>query len=243
MITTLDGFIREFKKIKEMGWIKTRRSGPTGIGKTLEDLLGIPENNADAPDFGEYELKSARLNSGSMLTIFTRAPQPARANTTLLIKYGYSSSAYDNGEKVLHSTLNALHFVPIQQTGNRLKITCEGDRIYIASQNGKEDIYWDRETLRKVFNKKYKSKLVYVYAEKQGDGQDEEFRFVSAFDVSGFNFDGFVRLLEQGKIYIDLRIGQYHSGKNKGKTHDHGTAFRIREADQVLLFTQKIQLV
>ena len=44
---------------------------------------------------------------------------------------------------------------------------------------------------------------------------------------------------ESGKIYVDLRIGQYHDGKNKGKTHDHGTGFRIKESDQPLLFKIK----
>lgn len=58
MINTLNDFIQEYKKIVAMGWIKTHRSGPTGIGKTLEDLLGITENNIDGPDFGDYELKS-----------------------------------------------------------------------------------------------------------------------------------------------------------------------------------------
>lgn len=72
MIYTLEDFIREYRKIKEMGWIRTHRAGPTGVGKTLEDLLGIEENNHDAPDFGEYELKSCRVNSQSMLTMFTK---------------------------------------------------------------------------------------------------------------------------------------------------------------------------
>ena len=54
MITTLDDFIREYSQIKNMGWITTHRSGPTGIGKTLEDLLDIAENNIDGPDFGDY---------------------------------------------------------------------------------------------------------------------------------------------------------------------------------------------
>lgn len=105
MIYTLEDFIREYRKIKEMGWIRTHRAGPTGVGKTLEDLLGIEENNHDAPDFGEYELKSCRVNSQSMLTMFTKTPQPPKANTYLRLKYGYSSSAYDNEEKVfaLHS--------------------------------------------------------------------------------------------------------------------------------------------
>lgn len=72
MIATLEDFVKGYKEIKEMGWIRTHRSGPTGIGKTLEDLLGIPENNHDEPDFGDYELKSCRINSQSMLTIFTK---------------------------------------------------------------------------------------------------------------------------------------------------------------------------
>lgn len=83
MIVTLEDFVKEYTKIKELGWVKTHRSGPTGIGKTLEDLLGIPENNLDQPDFGDYELKSCRINSPSMLTMFTRAPQPPKSNTYL----------------------------------------------------------------------------------------------------------------------------------------------------------------
>jgi hypothetical protein len=136
MITTLNDFIREYTKIKNMGWITTHRSGPTGIGKTLEDLLGIPENNYHEPDFGEYELKSCRLDSNSMLTMFTQTPQPARANTYLREKYGYFSNAYDNDEKVLHATLTASRFVPISNTGHQLRIVCDPDKISIASEGG-----------------------------------------------------------------------------------------------------------
>lgn len=239
MIETLDDFIRDYTKVKEVGWIRTHRSGPTGIGKTIEDLLGIPENNRDEPDFGEYELKSCRINSQSMLTMFTRAPQPARANTYLREKYGYSSSVYDNDEKVLHSTLSADRFTPIADTGNKLKIRCKEDGIYIENQNEIENIFWSREALKKCFEKKYKNKFVYAKALNKGIGADEEFHFIEAYEVSGFDYYAFIKLLEAGKIYVDLRIGQYHSGRNKGKTHDHGTGFRIRESDQPLLF--KIQ--
>jgi hypothetical protein len=54
--------------------------------------------------------------------------------------------------------------------------------------------------------------------------------------LSSFDYDAFVALLEQGKIYVDLRIGQYHDGAKEGQTHDHGTGFRIKEIDQPLLF-------
>ena len=40
-----DEVVKKLREIKEMGYIKTHRAGDTGIGKTLEDLLGIKENN------------------------------------------------------------------------------------------------------------------------------------------------------------------------------------------------------
>lgn len=244
MITTLDDFTREFRKITQMGWIRTHRGGPTGIGKTLEDLLGIPENNYDEPDFGDYELKSCRIDSNSMLTLFTRAPEPVgKANTYLRMKYGYVSDAYDNDELVLHSTLSAVRFTKVADTGHSLKVTCKEDGIYIESEEGLENIYWSRGALKNAFEKKYKNKMVYVKAHNRGSGSTEEFRFVEAYELSGFDYNSFVSLLEKGTIYVDLRIGQYHSGKMKGKTHDHGTGFRIKESDQPLLFLIKNRLV
>jgi len=239
VVITLNDFIEEFEKVKAMGWIRTHRAGPTGIGKTLEDLLGIPENNLDEPDFGDYELKSCRIDSNSMLTMFTRAPEPRRANTYLRMKYGYSSNAYDNDEKVLHSTLSADRFTPVADTGHKLKISCAADGIYIECEDGVENIFWSREALKACFEKKYKNKFVYAKALSRGEGANEEFKFVEAYEVSGFDYDAFISLLEEGKIYVDLRIGQYHHGRNKGKTHDHGTGFRIKENDQHLLFKVK----
>ena len=45
--------IKELIIIKEKGFIKTHRSGNTGIGKTLEDLLGVVENNIQGPNSHE----------------------------------------------------------------------------------------------------------------------------------------------------------------------------------------------
>lgn len=243
MIYTLDDFVREYKKICDGGWVFTHRSGPTGIGKTLEDLLGIPENNIDGPDFGDYELKSCRLDSNSMLTIFTKTPQPKGAANTLRMTFGYSSEVYDNDEKVLHSTLSADRFVPIANTGRSLKVVCDPTKISIIAEDGKEYAFWTRDQLKKAFEKKYKNKFVYAKARARGTGATEEFLFVEAYEVSGFNYEAFVDLLEHGKIYIDLRIGQYHGGAKNGQTHDHGTGFRIKEIDQPLLFKVNRRIV
>ena len=41
--------LKALKEAKKLGYTKTHRKGPTGIGKTIEDLLGIPENNIPGP--------------------------------------------------------------------------------------------------------------------------------------------------------------------------------------------------
>lgn len=243
MITTLEEFIELYQQIKNAGWIPTHRSGPTGIGKTLEDLLGIPENNLDEPDFGDYELKSCRKNSNSMLTLFTKTPMPNGAASHLREEFGYSSDAYDNDEKVLHSTLSADRYVPIADTGRQLKIQCFEDRISIVDEFNNEHAFWTRDDLKKAFEKKYKNKFVYAMADSRGSGSFEEFYFNEAYEMSGFDYYAFVELLEQGRIYVDLRIGQYHGGIKNGQTHDHGTGFRIREIDKPSLFKVRRRIV
>lgn len=43
---TKEELIHELLKIKKMGWIENARPGNQGgVGNTLEDLLGIKENN------------------------------------------------------------------------------------------------------------------------------------------------------------------------------------------------------
>ena len=98
-------------------------------------------------------------------------------------------------------------------------------------------------TLKNAFEKKYKKTLRYAKAYSRNNNSEEEFKFINAYELSGFDYDSFIKLLEQGKIYIDLRIGQYHSGNKIGQTHDHGTAFRIKEKDHHLLFLKQRQLV
>lgn len=237
---TLEEFVVKFKEIKNMGWVKTHRKGTTGIGKTLEDLLGIDENNIQGPDFGQYELKSKRKNANSMLTLITKSPDsPEKANTKLRLDFGYSSTAYDNDEKVLHTTLSANKFTPISNTGHSLKIVCDDSNISIVSENNVVEASWHINTLREVMTRKLGDQFVFVRADSRGSGENEEFLFTEAYLLDGFNSDAIINLVRSGDILVDLRIGQYHNGPNKGKTHDHGTGFRIFEKSYHLIFNIK----
>ena len=234
---TIEEFKERFNEIKNMGWIRTHRAGTTGIGKTLEDLLGIDENNIQGPDFGQYELKSMRKNANSMLTLITKSPdEPAGANTQLRLNYGYSSRAYDNDEKVLHSTLSATRFTPIANTGHSLKVSCTEERINIINENYEVVASWLIDNLKAVMDRKLSDQFVFVRASSKGTGVNEEFLYEEAYLLDGFNSQSIIDLINEGQIFVDLRIGQYHSGPNREKTHDHGTGFRIFERSHYLIF-------
>ena len=101
--------------IKKLKFCPTHRLGDNGIGKTLEDLLEIKENNIPLCDIGKVaELKAYRKGATSMLTLFTLEPSPKGGDRDrfLLDNFGYSKR--DNKRsKELHSTLNrgsTLHY-------------------------------------------------------------------------------------------------------------------------------------
>jgi len=228
--------IERLKLIKKMGYIKTHRAGNTGIGKTLEDLLGIKENNIPGPNAKMIELKSARKNASSLLTLFTKSPLPPKANSILLLNYGYASPR-GNERKELHTTISAKEFNNIKGKIG-FKIFIKKGKINIINSNGDILGYWDEETLKTSFERKL-PKLLYVKAECRGAGSNEEFWFNEAWLLSGFNFENFLKLLEQGVILIDIRIGQY----SDGRLHDHGTGFRVHPDKLDLCFKHRERIL
>jgi len=228
--------IRRLREIKEQGWIKTHRKGNTGIGKTLEDLLGIKENNIPGPNAAMIELKATRKNASSMITLFTKSPLPKGANTILLERYGYESPR-GNKRKELHITISAKEFNNIKG-GPGLKIDIKGSRVNIINIDNEVLGYWERETLRDSFERKL-PKLLFVRADARGSNSNEEFWFNEAWLLSGFDFNSFVQVLEEGIILIDIRIGQYPNGR----LHDHGTAFRIFPDKLDLCFSHRERIM
>jgi len=228
-------FMSKMKEIKKMGFVQSHRKGPTGIGKTLEDLLGITENNIAGPDFSVYELKSARKDSMSMLTLFTKTPLPRGANRELLKAFGYRQRKKPreyqqktlNGkivdesnipieDKELHVTIDS-----IKPNSVGLKLEVKEGKIIIGNPKGVK-AYYDEDTLKEAFEEKY-HRLIYVLAETRREKGNEYFWYNEAYLLDGFSFQNFARLIKEGKMKVDIRIGHYPNGR----LHDHGTGFRI----------------
>ena len=237
---TFDELVEGIKELKERGFVKTHRSNDTGIGKTLEDLLGIKENNFAGPDGQDTELKAARKNSSSMLTLFTKSPQPRGINSKLRTEYGYLDDNFAP-KLCLHTTITATEF-----NKQGFKIIGSKDKIEISSKKQSSNMavpYWTKEILEKTYKKKYKDSLLYVKAENRGSGKDEEFHFVEAYHLQGLDFEKFITNLQKGILKVDIRLGFYNSGKNEGKPHDHGTGFRINPTFLDLIFSKRKRVV
>ena len=235
MTFTLRRLKEQLEKIKAMGFVKTHRAHDTGIGKTLEDLLDIKENNLCLPDVGDVELKAKRIDSGSMLTVATKSPEPKGINKVLFEKYKYLDK---EGKYNLHSTVCGSRKNP-----QSFKVIFEKDRLVLKNKSNNL-AYWPVSIFDDVLKAK-SDKILLVFAETKGERKtkDEKFHFTEAYLLLKLNINKFKSAVENDKLKIDIRIGVYRSGKNKGKYHDHGTGFRINKRDFLHLFDNFTQII
>lgn len=244
MSNTFDIFKEKFEEIKQMGWIENYRKGNDGgPGNTLEDLLEVAENNLQLPDLGEWELKSHRRTSSSLLTLFHTEPSPRIAKivpTILLPQYGWkhqkAGSEYPETERSFRATLNNTY----SDRGLRVAIDYVEKQVYIdfnanfisdrhiewktnlAKTVGLNNFairpYWSFEVINKILQTKI-ANLLYFDVESKKENGVEYFKYQDFEAYMRPTLERFLKLVEEGCIYIDFdaRTG-----------HNHGTKIRIK---------------
>lgn len=231
----LNDLKKKLQKIKEMGFIKTHRKGDTGIGKTLEDLLEIKENNIPLPDIKEVaELKSYRKNAKLMMTLFTLEPLPKGGDRDrlLLDNFGYSKRD-NNRSKELHSTLSCKRY-----NNQNLRLSVEKGKIRVKGKNKRINIFWDIESVRNKFDQKLPA-LVYVLADTKIIKNVEYFHFNKAYFLEDFDFELFKKRVKADDILVDLRM--YY--RPNGSVRNHGTGFRVKIKKLDDCFSKRTKLI
>jgi hypothetical protein len=228
-------FLKRMETIKKMGFVPSHRKKDTGIGKTLEDLLELKENNIQGPDFSNYELKASRKGSQSMITLFTKKLEPD-SGEKLWQTYGYKQRKTVSErfkQKTLLGAETEGHFVPAKekelhstvfaQNENSMGFTLmvSIDRVTIKNRKNVE-CYYSASVLRETLGKKY-ANMIHVLADHKRVQGQEYFWYNEAYLHSGFTFETFMKLVAEGKIKVDIRIGHYPDGR----LHDHGTGLRV----------------
>ncbi len=243
MASNKEKMIARFRAVKNMGYIPSHRTSDTGIGKTFEDCVGVVENNINAPDLFGFEIKAHREKSSSYVTLFTKKPSfPYNANGILNTKFG---TPYPN-----NPALNSLHTSIFADRGNtyagkysfQLCVDKNAKQILIQVSDLDSGKILDKSggytfaEIEEVLNNKLEN-LFYVSVKNKKEDGDEQFLFHKADIYMRPSIDRFIELLQNGKIMYDIRIGSYKSGKNYGKSHDHGSGFRILPQSLGELFT------
>ncbi len=243
---TKELLIEEFRKIADRGWIENARKGNSGgVGNTLEDLLGIEENNLPIPNASEWELKTQRLGTSSLTTLFHIEPSPRAVKfvpQVLLCNYGWAHSGagkrHPVGEMSFRQTIHGKSpsdrgfMVKIDKANRKILVsfdhTCVADTHSnwlgeVERRAGLKELepqpYWGFDDLANKAGTKLLN-CFYVQAEVKREEDREFYRYCKVMMLQKFSFDGFLNEIEGGNILVDFdaRTG-----------HNHGTKFRLRQ--------------
>jgi len=229
--------INKLKTIQNLGYIKTLRSGSTGVGKTLENILGIADNSSRLPDFHGIEIKAKRIKINSTrTTLFSKIPNweisPIRNAWNLLETYGQ----FKNGKLRLNHELRANK---VNSFGFTLEIDQKKDLLKnmyvdIANNNSSNHILsWMLPDLREALRVKH-NETFWVGAKTIGQGIDEQFHYTQVQHTKKPIIRNVDTLIESGIISVDYLM----SDKGNNVVRDHGYLFKIHQKNLSSLFPE-----
>jgi len=213
---TIEQVQEKLTKIKKMGYVKSLRKGPTGIGYTLETLLGIEENNISSPDLKEIELKAKRENDTGMITLFTFNKKSWEMDPlTAIKKYG----SRDKDER-----LGMYYTMGITPNSAGLFLYVDNEIISVRSVDGDIITTWQLSEIKKRFEVKVKNVLLVKAKVEERDGV-EYFLFNKAQLLSHGTSEAILKSqFDAEHLLVDLRL------HDKGTmARNHGTGFRVLE--------------
>lgn len=246
LLYTKDELVEKLKQIRNQGWIKNARIGNAGgIGNTLEDLLGIEENNLPIPNAAEWELKTQRINTSSLTTLFHFEPSPRAVKIVaqiLLPLYGWEHQAaggkYPADEKSFRQTIHVLtrsdrgFGVIVNREERKVEISFDVNCVashhsdWLATVDQRINLrelepkpYWGFDDLAHKAGTKLLNCFYIKTAVKKIDGI-EHFHYEQIFVLQKFSSEKFIDAIEAGSILVDFdaRTG-----------HNHGTKFRMKQ--------------
>jgi len=245
-IFTKEQLINELKKIKQKGWVKNARPGNAGgVGNTLEDLLGIEENNLPIPNAAEWELKCQRGNTSSLTTLFHMEPSPRALKFVpqiFLLNYGWAhqeaGSKHPDNEMSFRQTIGGHNRsdrgfkVVVDRKQKKVLISFDASAVAdrhsdwlksVKKRIGLKELdpqpYWGFDDLLHKAGTKLHN-CFYVQAQVKRTEGEEYFHYDKILMLKKLAIEKFVETIEDNDILVDFdaRTG-----------HNHGTKFRLKQ--------------
>jgi len=238
---TKQQMIQKIEDVARQGWVQSRRPlNSGGIGNTIDYILGLPENNLPISDTAQWELKTHRIGSSSLLTLFHMEPQPREFGivTNLLLPiYGWADQTRAN-ELSFRQTIQATRVsdrgfsIVIERSAEKVTVCFNELDVDIRHKSWLDSVkkrrfsndlqpepYW---TFRELFLKA-STKLLnafFVKAQSRKESNIEYFKIYELQILQSLDLDHFINALENGAILIDFDARSHHN---------HGTKFRMRQ--------------
>jgi hypothetical protein len=233
--------LEKLRDISAMGFVESMRQGPTGIGFTLESLLGIKANSSRAPDYKGIELKSGRIPADGVArnrsTIFSQIPKwelsHLKSGKEILKSYGYH-----NAEKQRTQLYCSVSSVPNSQ-GLFMRVDSSG--VLVENLAVKDDgseapvVVWVLSDLEAALATKHKETF-WIKAQQRKSGPKDHFHFTNVVHTRTPLINNFGLLVDTGKIEMDYTL----SSKPSGGSRDHGYLFKLWPRNFDLLFPPPI---
>ena len=249
---TKESLIKALIDIRNQGWIPTgRKNNDGGVGNTLEDLLGIEENNLPIPNAAEWELKAQKKDTTSLITLFHMEPSPRAFKfvpSILLPEFGWkhqeAGKRYSDEEKSFRQTISASRYsnrgFTIKVDRHDRKVLVDFDPNEIVDDAHPEWIqtvshkildpkpYWGFDDLYHKAGTKLHN-CFFVWAESKRINGTLHFHYQDIYMLKRFDLNKFIDAIESGDVYIDFdaRTG-----------HNHGTKFRLRREALINLYAE-----
>lgn len=222
--------LTKLKLIANKGFVKSEVNSDTGIGRTIETLLGIEMNSSKAPDYKGIELKSFRDARNNRKGLFGKTPNwnlsKFKSRVEILDTFGY----WENGIFRLYNTMRGTG-----RNAQGLILKIDDKKDWLVENSDKPEIgdflVWELETLRKALLKKHKETF-WIKAESKIEDNHEYFHFIEVEHTRNPMVDKFEILVETGAITMDYPIKRMPSGK----VIDKGCNFKLNANCLDLLF-------
>lgn len=237
-----DELLQMFRKI-EGQWIRAEIKADTGIGRTVETLLGIKMNSSSDPDYKGIELKSFRDKRPSVKKgLFSKVPNwdlsRLKNGTAIADAYGKDVG---REHKTLHHTVqcpkpNSFNLrLNLDYKKNHLQI--EEDKKIDATQKYSPDnfkkvkdvVLWELDTLHQALLKKHKETF-WIEVESRIVDDFEEFKIKRIEHTKNPVIAQFDSLVERGEITAELLLCR----KTGGDTY----SFKIKKRATPILFPE-----
>lgn len=227
--------IQKLKNISSLGFIKSMVNSDTGVGRTLESLLGIDMNSSKNPDYKGIELKSFRDKRNNRKGLFGKVPNwklsKFKSAEEILDNFGY----WQDGIFRIYNTMRA---TGRNAQGLMLKIDEKKDCLIENSDKPEigDFLVWELETLRNRLLEKHKETF-WIKAESKMENNNEYFHYKEIEHTKNPMVEKLEFLINSGDITNDYCIKR----TKDGFVEDKGCNFKLASNSLDLLFPPSIK--